>query len=162
MADIEARWNAETQTVDWRIEGGSLAAGADLETAVVLSLFTWARAKDDDILPDGRPAKSAQEARRGWWGNYEGERLHGVREIGSRLWLLEREVQSEAVRNRAIAYAREALQWLVTDGVAGSLAVGAEFPAQGRLSLHIVIRDVEGLSIFDRRFAFAWSDLARS
>lgn len=162
MADIEARWSAAAQTVDWRIEEGSLASRADLETAVVLSLFTWARAKDDDILPDGRPAKSAQEARRGWWGNFEGERLHGVREIGSRLWLLEREVQSEAVRNRAIAYAREALEWLVTDRVAGSVAVEAEFPAQGHLALHITIRDAEGLSIFDRRFAFAWADLARS
>lgn len=59
--------------------------------------------------------------------------------IGSRLWLLAPEKQLASVQARAELYAREALQWLVDDGVASSVAVSAELVRQGVLGLAITV-----------------------
>lgn len=86
-----------------------------LETAVVLSIFTDARALDDDALPVG------QTDRRGWWGDSypvePGDRF------GSRLWLLRASKQLQASLTLARQYAEEALSWMVTDGVARKVEV---------------------------------------
>ncbi|MDP1628865.1 phage GP46 family protein [Parvibaculum sp.] len=166
MGDIRARWNADKGSVDWEVVAGALASGGDLETAVLLSLFTWARAREDDILPDGRPARAAAADRKGWWGNLDGEALHGQREIGSRLWLLARETRSERTRTRAADYAREALRWLVADNIAAAVHVTAEWQGAGdggdRLALLVSVIDREGATIFDRRYAWAWAELAEA
>lgn len=43
----------KTFSGDLRVDAGDLAKDGSLYTAVVLSLFLDARAKDDDVLPDG-------------------------------------------------------------------------------------------------------------
>ena len=77
---------------DLRVSGRDLLADDSLYTAVVISLFTDARARAEDELPpelDG-------EDRRGYWGDgLEGE------SVGSRLWLLAREKDTARVRARA-------------------------------------------------------------
>lgn len=126
---------------DWTLSGPALAADEGLETAVILSLFTDRLAEPDDRL-DGRD-------RRGWWGDsfpvIEGDR------IGSRLWLLAREKQTASTLNRAREYAREALQWLVEDGVAAGVQVDAEYPRPGLLALIITITRPDGTTA---RFRF--------
>jgi len=96
-----------------------LESDGGLETAVIISLFTDRRANEDDVLPD-----SNNLDRRGWWGDltsgFEND------QIGSRLWLLEREKTIPNVVIRAKQYAEEALQWLVNDGVAVKIEVEAE------------------------------------
>lgn len=118
--------------------GGDLvqsAAGLEtdegLETAVAISLFTDRRADPDDVLPDN----SANH--RGWWGDSFAD-IEGDR-IGSRLWLLHREKQRPVVLERAREYAREALRWLIDDGIARSVEVVAEFTSAGLLGLGISI-----------------------
>lgn len=68
-----------------------------LMTAVIISLFTDARAHDDDPLPDERVGVSSD--RRGWWGDClpdaQGEQT--LESIGSRLWLLWREKDLDSV-----------------------------------------------------------------
>ena len=160
MSDIRTVWNGDLGGADWSVAAGALDSGRDLETAVILSLFTWSRAADDDILPDGRAGRAAAAARKGWWGNLDGEALHGTREIGSRLWLLSRETRSERTRTRAVDYARAALRWLTAENIAAAVEVDAAWQGDDRLALSIRITDLSGAVIFDRRFAWAWGELA--
>jgi phage gp46-like protein len=156
MADVETQWGLSTAPLggDWALVPPGLAADRDLETAVILSLFTDAAARDDDRPPDGT------DDRRGWWGNWQApERL----EIGSRLWLLSRETSTDDVRRRAEEYAAEALQWLLDDGVAARVDVGAAWlelapvpPATLALRVRIVRDDGR---VYDRRYAWAWAAL---
>ncbi len=59
--------------------------------------------------------------------------------LGSRLWLLAREKQLPAVMRKAEAYARQALQWLIDDGIAASVSVTASSPQRGWLWLDILV-----------------------
>ena len=120
MADIRTLWS--DLGGDWRLAGASLDDDDGLETAVILSLFT-------DRLADPGDTGLATTARRGWWGDAYAESAGDL--IGSRLWLLAREKRTPVVLSRAELYAREALQWLVDDGVASSVTVQAQ--SQGQL-----------------------------
>lgn len=153
MADIRTVWNGETQTGDWQIVGGALDASGDLETAVLLSLFTWARAAEDDPLPyEGAD-------RKGWWGNLDGEALHGIREIGSKLWLLARRLQNEETRQDAIRYAADALNWMKDSAVVARIDVDAQWVRPGMLGLVIKLYAADGSIAFDRRYAWAWNQI---
>ena len=90
--------------------------GDALTRAVLMSLFTWGRAKPSDTLPADR--------KMGWWGDTY-PTMAGDR-IGSRLWLLSREKLVPDTINRAREYAQESLAWLVADGVAQRVEVSAE------------------------------------
>lgn len=79
-----------------------------LSRAVIISLFTWRRAGPDDPYPGAHPM--------GWWGDTWPTVAND--RIGSRLWLLAREVITAPVIERARGYILEALQWMCDDGVA--------------------------------------------
>lgn len=141
--------------------GGTAAIGAGdllredgLRTAVALSLFTDATARPDDPLPDG-----AGGDRRGWWGDLPLADGQAEDPIGSRLWLLAREKRTEETRLRAERYAREALEWMVRDGVAARVDVAAAWGGdRGEfLLLRVaVLRDADGRRALER-FDFPWS-----
>lgn len=121
--------------------GERLLPETTLETAVIVSLLTDRRAAADDALPDApSTAGIIPPDRRGWCG----DAFDPDRPIGSRLWLLQREKQTEETRRRAIFYAREALQWLVDDSHAVSISVSAEWAVGGRLNMRVVISLPEG------------------
>lgn len=161
MADIRTVWDSDTQGGDWVIVGGAFDSSSDLETAVLLSLFTWARASEDDELP----YKGAD--RKGWWGNLDGEALHGMRELGSKLWLLARRTQTEETRQDAIRYAAEALKWMKDMALVARIDVDAQWVALGQkaanksgfLGLLIKLYDADGDEVFDRRYAWAWNQI---
>jgi phage gp46-like protein len=156
VADVRTVWNPETAPLrgDWLIDPPGLGVDRDLQTAVILSLFTDAVAREDDVLPD------LSEDRRGWWGTWQApEQL----ELGSRLWLLSRAPATEETRRAAEEYAAEALAWLLDDEVAVELDVGASWrerapvpPATLELRVRIV-RD--NGSVYDRQHAWAWETL---
>lgn len=136
---------------DLVVLGPSLDEDDGLETAVVLSLFTDGRANDDDVLPD--EANAGSDRRRGWWGDTYAD-VRGDR-IGSRLWLLAREKQTQQVLERAREYGREALQWLVDDGIAREVTVTAEIVRDGVLGLLIeVVRSARPVARY--RFERFW------
>ncbi|MCY4753249.1 phage GP46 family protein [Pelomonas aquatica] len=123
MADIRTLWS--DLGGDWRLAGPSFDVDEGLETAVIVSLFT-------DRVADAGETGIESTGRRGWWGDAFAD-VDGDR-IGSRLWKLAREKRTPAVLGRAETYAREALQWLVDDGVARSVTVAAEaVGAQGEV-----------------------------
>jgi phage gp46-like protein len=127
MADFKTNFVALQG--DWSLSGKDLASGDGLQTAVVISLFSDRLATVDDGVPG--------DDLRGWWGDAYPDKPGDL--LGSRLWLLSREKQVTAALRHAEAYAKEALQWLVADGVARSVVVTAEIVGSGILGLTITI-----------------------
>ena len=120
--DIRILWNVDLMEGDFAFDPDiqDLESDAGLETAVIISLFTDRRARLDDPLPD-----FDNPDRRGWWGDLASPEVEGD-QIGSRLWLLNREKTLESVLVRAKEYVKEALQWMVEDGVAKDVEVESE------------------------------------
>ena len=134
MSDIRTAWT--NFAGDIQLSGPSLAEDDGLQTAVLHSLFTDARARPGDPLPVNAQLAGTPD-RRGWWGDSYSP-IPGDR-YGSRLWLLHREKQLASVVERAREYALEALQWLIEDGVARAVNVTAEVVRTGVLGLSIEI-----------------------
>ncbi len=146
MSDLALGW--QTDMADLRIERGDLALDGGLESAIAISLFSDRRADDGDVLP------AAEADRRGWWGDavpaVEGDR------IGSRLWLLAREKQTEPTLRRVEQCAAEALQWLVEDRVAERVEVAASVPRRGLLGLLVTIHRPKADPV-EYRFTQTWA-----
>lgn len=115
MTDLRTIFIDMDHGADLALEQFALATDDGLETAVILSLFTDARAFADDVLPLG------QTDRRGWWADSLAPKA-GDR-FGSRLWLLRASKQLQESLNEAKQYSEEALAWLVEDGVARQVEV---------------------------------------
>lgn len=131
---------------DLSMDGRDLATDAGLETAIIVSLFSDARASDAE-LPDGHTD------RRGWWGDV----VDPADETGSRLWTLEREKSLNAVAVRAEEYAREALQWLRDDGVVSELTVTAELLDRQTVAIRIQLYRERGAGDeLDLQYSFNW------
>jgi phage gp46-like protein len=155
VSDISTSWDPVRLVGDWILAGVDLAAGHDLETAVILSLFTDRLALPDDPLPD-----PSDGDRRGWWADWNAADavLGDLGPIGSRLWLISREKQLDSVRLRAADYAREALAWMLEDGVADQVEIAAEWHgrAPSRLDLSVVISR-DGAQLLSRAYSWAWA-----
>lgn len=130
-----------------KLENGDLVGDAGLETAVSISLFTDRRVTDQELGP-------GETEKKGWWGDVfpdvEGD------QIGSRLWLLARAKRTQETLRLAEDYAREALQWMLDDGVAASITVTSEFQGDvmdGRWAILIQIVRPNGESA---RFTALW------
>lgn len=115
MSDIRTAFKSFESGADIALDGYQLAVDEGLETAVILSLFTNARANDDDVLPQGSTDRGGS-----WIDSYP---LVDGDKFGSRLWLLQSEKITQEALNRAKQYAQEALAWLVQDGVASRVEV---------------------------------------
>lgn len=122
MTDIALTWNPAEGRADVSLTAGDLTREQGLRTAVIISLFTDGLARGDDDLADGDGGNKGD--RRGWWGDVP---LPGdaPRRIGSRLWLLRRAKATEGTRLRAITMVREALAWMVDDGLVDRIEVEA-------------------------------------
>jgi len=153
MSDIKTVIKGEDSTLhgDLSVSSGQLEMDEGLNTAVLHSLFTDARAREDDELPWG------ETDRRGCWfdptlpKNAAAGRT--VDRYGSRLWLLSRAKQTAETLARAKEYAEEALQWLVDDGIAVKVEVTAEWQSRGYMALTVQIYRRDG-SIWSN--AYPW------
>ncbi len=153
--DIKISWDSILIKGDFLFEDNDLVSDDGLQTAAIISLFTDRRARDDDALPD-----TVLGDRRGWWGDLASPEVEED-EIGSRLWLLEREKTLPEVLIRAEQYAKGALQWMIDDEVAASISVTTEraaTPGNDRLSLKVDIRKVDG-TIEAMEFAVQWENM---
>lgn len=108
MTDI--RISLEGGLADVEILGGDLRADQSLRTAVLISLFTDGRAALEAVLPD------YTGDRRGWWA--QSLLTSDAQGFGSLLWTLERAKLTTETLTLAEGYARDALTWLVDDGIA--------------------------------------------
>lgn len=138
MSDIRIVWSSAEGEIkaDFAIEAADLALDDTLETAVIVSLYTDRRAPDDYLLPDDI------DDRRGWWADDYAPVPDD--EYGSHLWLLAFEKWSEPARQKAETWAREALKWLLDDGIATSVEVVATLPRWMMLGLRVEIIEAAG------------------
>lgn len=150
MTDIRTAFIDLTRGADYAMDALGLIEDNGLYTAVIISLFTDRRANNDDVLPGDASDK------RGWWA--DAFPIAPDDRIGSRLWLLSREKQLPSVLNRAQQYAREALQWMIDDGVAGSVACTAQIVRQGVLGLTVAIMPPAANTPNHYKFELLWSN----
>ena len=143
MSDLSTRWNAAIQHADWSMDGYQLLSGSDLETAVLISIFTDRTANPDDVIPDG------SEDPRGWWAD---DPQHP---IGSRLWLLSRSKETQQVLALAQDYVAEALQWLIDDGVVARFDILCEWTRPSMLGIQVAAHRISG-STTSMNFNWAW------
>lgn len=139
MSDIATIWNATSG--DWALLGADLQSGDDLATAVVISLFTDRVAQADDVIPDGSGDP------RGWQGD------DPAAPIGSRLWLIFRSKRTQQTLTDAQSYAKEALQWMVDDGVIANFDVYVEWQSPSTLAMRVTLFKADGTQ---QTLAFAW------
>ena len=102
--------------------GADLLAEDGLDTAILMSLFTDARVREDELPP-------GHTWRRGWWGDdVEDEPdITGSQSCGC----CAASKATQEVLVRARGYIREALAWMIRDGVAVSLNVDTNYSAPG-------------------------------
>lgn len=145
MSDITTVWIPALGRGDWVLKGADLQAGRDLTTSVLISIFTDRVANTDDVISD------ASGDPRGWWGD-AGEAYP----IGSRLWLLEREKQTDETASRARDYITEALKWLLDDGVVARFDIDAQWRAPSQLAASVVAYRQDGSTVA-MNFANVWT-----
>ena len=100
-----------TCTFDFDVTG---TQSSPLEGMINLCLFTDAKADEGDI--------NANTDRRGWWGFL----FTPTQKFGSKLWLLQREVATNQVAERAKRYIQQALQPLLDQKIAKNITVTTE------------------------------------
>lgn len=142
--------NGSLGIFDAHLEFRDLQADETLETAVIISLFTDRRADVTDPLPLN------ETFRRGWWGDSYAE-IQGD-QIGSHLWLLQREKTTQETLNRTKEYSLEALAWLTEDGIAESVQVNTSWvnKIQGVMAIEVLIQRLNGTR---ERYNLLWNRL---
>lgn len=141
MSGISSWWQVDENRADWLQGSGDVLSGDDLQSSIIISLFTDGLARSDDLIDD--------DYRRGWWAD-SGEDYS----IGSRLWLLHRQKLTREVAKQAESYARESLKWLVDDGVVERIEVGTQIVYPNRLNM--IIRYPRPGGERDLKFFWVW------
>lgn len=147
MTDTTTIWDTANSRGDWSMTGALLTTGNDIETALLISLFTDRQAEPEDVIPDGTNDP------RGWWGDE-----FSTVKIGSRLWLLNRSKQTQETLQRAYDYIVEALQWMVDDGVVAKFDVYVEWTAAGQLGAQVVAYKQDGSTVA-KAYSWAWNGI---
>ncbi len=143
--DIQMKFDAATQRGDFAILGGDLAIDHDLETAILISLFTDRRADDGDTITDGT------DDRRGCWMDALTDEP-----LGSRLWLLRREKITAETVERVKEYIEESLLWAIRKKVAQEITVTCvPDRSSGRIDASIeLVKNRQ-----TRRYQYVWRQL---
>ena len=114
-------------SLDLVVKNGEIQADESLKPAVLISLFTDARCEKTE-LPAGEISQM------GYFGDAIFEE-----QTGSKLWLLNRAKYNNDTLIKAKEYAKSALTWLVTDGIAKDVQVEAYFNEQKKMILNVSI-----------------------
>lgn len=120
MSDIKLTWDVDVleAIAQFLVADNDVEMDAGLETLVIISLFTDARADVDDTLPD------TNGGRRGWWGDSTSDKNGDS--VGSKLWLHERDRLNEQLLLDIKKRAQDALKWMLDEGLALSVVVTTE------------------------------------
>ena len=133
--------------IDMALTVGDIVEDDGLETAVLISLFSDARATEDMIEAIDRDGDL-----RGWWAD-----LEGADQTGSRLWTIRRAKQLQSVLARAKGYAEESLQWLIDDRVADRVDVQTSYPSRGWMLIEVSIYRPGSSNPVSYRFNYQWA-----
>ena len=114
-----------------------------LTRAVVISFFTHRRADPDDNA----------DVPMGWWGDTWPAVAND--RYGSKLWLLQRSKLTNALVNTVRTYLRDALQWMLDDGVVSRIDIDIQRTGINELSNQVVLWRRDGPVIIS--FSDLWS-----
>lgn len=145
--DIALILNPLDNTIDIGVANNDLVTDAGIQTAVLISLFTNQRTTEDDPPPD------EQSGLGGWWGDQFQANPNDL--IGSKLWLLRRAKTEQDTLNRAEEYSKEALQWMIDDGVAQTVDCSASYDQNKALILSINITKPSGPNL-NYKYKLKW------
>ncbi len=147
-SDIAIVWDNQTGRGDWVMAGPDLQSGSDLESAILVSLFTDQRASDDYAAPPPSPTD-----KRGWWGDtYLGFQL------GSRFWQRTRLAKTASTLVLIQKDAQDALGWLITLGAVASFDITAQWLNRTMIGLRIVAHMPNGDAL-NFRYAWIWGQI---
>ncbi|CAH6196405.1 MULTISPECIES: phage GP46 family protein [Citrobacter freundii complex] len=125
---IGLSWQNLLSRGDITVQHDGLSLDDGLVTLVLICLFTDSRADADDEIPDGSGDP------RGWPGD-----TFSDYQWGSKLWLLEREKLTEAIRLRVEDYASLSMQPLLREGYARNAEVTATIAASDRINFIVTL-----------------------
>ena len=148
--DIQLVWDNTTGFAQWVLQDGGLSTGSDLETSVILSLFTDKAAPSDYVPVSG----DVSFDRRGHFSDtYTGKQR------GSWLWLLNRGVFSASTNLVLLArdYCKDALQWLIDDGVAAAINVQVQRSTPTTLAIQIIITEPKTFRKTAFQYSYVWN-----
>lgn len=134
----------ETGYFDIAIEGADLKSTEGLDTALYVSIYTDARATENQI--------KIPENRRGWLGNVASPVEE--RQLGGYFWMLEQRRLTQETLNAAIDYARQSLAWMDEDGICERVDVTGEIISLEGIRLKIDIITLDGLT--ETRYLRLW------
>lgn len=143
--DIKFYFTTSEHPGDVKLNGSDLVNDPGLETSVLISLFSDARANPDDKLPND------QDTLRGWWAD-----TLMSRPIGSKLWLLSRSKINNTTLKLAKDYTEQSLSWMIIDDVATSVNATTEQYGQNQINFSVVITRENGSNIFFK-FYLNWA-----
>lgn len=152
MSDLSFIIQANKITADIEIESGDFKQANYLETAVLVSLFSNRRATDDELNTYARGIAKPELNEGLWIDTYRS----GI-QYGSGFWLLARENKKQETLSRFESYSKEALKWVIDDGVAKFVDTEASFSGD-QVYLVITITKENGEQ-FVATFDFAWNEL---
>lgn len=148
MSDTTTVWMPAIGRSDWVLIGAQIQSGNDLQTVLLISLFTDREADPDDIIPDGSTNP------RGWVGD-----VGQPYKIGSKLWLLSRAKQTKDTLARANSYIADALKWMLDDGVVARFDITTEWTRASQLGAKVVAYRNDGTSMA-LNFASVWKGIS--
>jgi phage gp46-like protein len=147
--DIAILWDNTQGQADWGFANGDLVSTAgftDLQNAVAVSLFTDARADPSFVLWDGDP--------RGYWGD-----SYTATPLGSHLWYLDRakKVGNTQLLLQARDACKQALQWLLDDGIADTVSVSTQWISANAIGISVTITQPSQSNSTTLQYSWAWS-----
>ena len=126
---------------------GALETSDELDTPILISLFSWAPAQDGDTPRAGEKF--------GWWADFFSDVEGDV--FGSRLWTQ----KNQPVKKALLAIpslAEEALQWMVEDKLVKSIKCEASLDIHDHITITVLAErfpvNGKSLSRFQRTYTF--------
>lgn len=144
--DISIRQDATTGKFYTALSDGDFVTNNNFDTSLAISLFGDKRADASEV--------PVAHHRRGWWGDPFNTNDIEFK-LGSKLWLLHQARATPVTLSKAISYAKEALQWLVTDGHAQRIDVSGTLSQNG-VQLNIIILRDSGVT--ETRYYDLWEN----
>ena len=149
MSDIAIEYKSQIKEYDISILNGDLKECDDLDSAVIISLFTWARAAAGEV--------DENAPRFGWFGDKID--ADNTDSTGSKLYLLKRKKITNQTIMDAREYIEQALRWMIEDGVATEIKVEVERNASDVNRADALVQIVRGDRSRTMKFNDLWSFL---
>ena len=149
MSDIAIEYKSQIKEYDISILNGDLKECDDLDSAVIISLFTWARAAAGEV--------DENAPRFGWFGDKID--ADNTDSIGSKLYLLKRKKITNQTIMDAREYIEQALHWMIEDGVATEINAEVERNASDVNRVDALVQIVRGDRSRTMKFNDLWSFL---